>query len=191
MVEAAARTPFSGFFFIPSAGCGGHVIRKWALGPFFVFGDMRKVPDNLQSLVTGVVEPLGFELWGVEMLPRQKSGQLLRIYIDAEAGIGVGDCEKVSRQLSAVLDVEDPIAGEYTLEVSSPGMDRMLFEPAQFARYIGSELRIRLRSTVPGRKNFRGRLTAADEQQLQMQVDDESVEVLMDQIDTARVVPEF
>lgn len=152
---------------------------------------MRNVPDKLQGLVTGVVEPLGFELWGVEMLPRQKSGQLLRIYIDADGGIGVGDCEKVSRQLSAVLDVEDPIAGEYTLEVSSPGMDRLLFDAEQFARYVGSELRIRLRSSASGRKNFRGQLTAADAQSLQLQVDGESVELLIDQIDTARVVPKF
>lgn len=152
---------------------------------------MRKVPDKLHEMVAGVVEALGVSLWGVEMLPRQKSGQLLRIYIDGENGVGVGDCEKVSRQLSALLDVEDPIAGEYTLEVSSPGMDRLLFEPAHFAAFIDGELRVRLRSTAVGRKNFRGRLVAADEQSIELSVDGETVTVSMDQIDTARVVPEF
>jgi len=152
---------------------------------------MRKVPQNLLDMVDGVVSTLDYELWGIELLPRQKSGHLLRVYIEAPQGIGVDDCEKVSRQLSAVLDVEDPIHGEYTLEVSSPGMDRPLFTAEQFQRYVGSDVRVKLLSTAVGRKNYRGQLLSVDDQQLQMQVDKETVSLSLDQIDTARVVPQF
>ena len=164
------------------------------LRPIFCFLEvMNKVPQGLQTLVDGVVDSLGYELWGVELLPRPKSGQLLRIYIDtpSEAGIGVSDCEKVSRQLSAVLDVEDPIAGEYTLEVSSPGMDRPLYHAEQFARYIDSTVRVKLKSTAVGRKNFRGQLLAVEQGQIRMLVDGEPITLAMSDIDSARVVPQF
>ncbi len=154
---------------------------------------MNKVPKGLHTLVEGVVTSLGYALWGVELLPQPKSGQLLRVYIDtpASAAVGVADCEKVSRQLSAVMDVEDPIAGEYTLEISSPGMDRPLYNAQQFEAYVDSVVRVKLRPTVTGRKNFRGQLLAADEQQIKMLVDGEEVTLAMDDIDTARVVPQF
>ena len=152
---------------------------------------MRKVPDNLHAMVAGVVEPLGYELWGIEMLPRAKSGQLLRIYIETPNGVGVSDCEKVSRQMSAVLDVEDPIHGEYTLEVSSPGMDRPLFTAPQFARFVGEDVRVKLHAGVSGRKNFRGPLLSVEDDRLRMQVDQETVELAVDEIEKARVVPKF
>lgn len=154
---------------------------------------MNRIPQNLQLLVEGVVDSLGYELWGIELLPRQKSGQLLRVYIenDAEEGVGLGDCEAVSRQLSAVLDVEDPIAGEYTLEVSSPGMDRPLYLPEQYARYVGEVLRVKLKSTAAGRKNFRGQLLSVGEGRLTVLVDGEQVTLAMGDIDSARVVPQF
>lgn len=152
---------------------------------------MRKVPQNIIELVAGVVEPLGLELWGIELLPRQKSGQLLRVYIESGQGVDLSACEAVSRQLSAVLDVEDPIAGEYTLEVSSPGMDRPLFNAQQFARYVGSEVRVKLHSGAVGRKNYRGSLLKIEENQLDLQVDNEKVTLSLDQVDTARVVPKF
>jgi len=164
------------------------------LVPIFCFLDaMNKIPQGLQTLVEGVVGSLGYELWGIELLPSPKSGQLLRVYIDTQvqSGIAVVDCEKVSRQLSAVLDVEDPISGEYTLEVSSPGMDRPLYRPQQFVPYVGSVVRVKLKSTVTGRKNFRGRLLSADMQQMQMLVDGEEVTLAMNDIDSARVVPQF
>jgi len=152
---------------------------------------MRKVPKNIEDLVAGVVSSLGFGLWGIELLPRQKSGQLLRIYIDAEGGVGLSACEAVSRQMSAVLDVEDPIHGEYTLEVSSPGMDRPLFSESQFARYVGEEVRVKLHSGVAGRKNYRGNLQAAGKGQIQVMVEGQLVTLSLDEIDTARVVPNF
>ncbi len=153
---------------------------------------MNRIPQDLQKLVEGVVTSLGYVCWGLELLPRQDGGQLLRVYIERqEAGVDLGDCEKVSRQLSAVLDVEDPISGEYTLEVSSPGMDRPLYTPEQFQRYVDAVVRVRLKSTVLGRKNYRGRLLAADPQTLRMLVDGEEVTLAMNDIDTARVVPQF
>ena len=154
---------------------------------------MNKIPKGLRTLVEGVVDSLGYAPWGIELLPRARSGQLLRVYIDTPAGgeIGVSDCERVSRQLSAVLDVEDPIAGEYTLEVSSPGMDRPLYNAEQFARYEGSIIRVKLKPTVAGRKNFRGRLLLADAREIKMLVDGEEVTLALDEIDTARVVPQF
>jgi len=170
------------------------VLQEMGLRPIFCLpGLMNRIPQNLQLLVEGVVDSLGYELWGIELLPRQPSGQLLRVYIekDAEEGVGLGDCEAVSRQLSAVLDVEDPIPGEYTLEVSSPGMDRPLYRPEQYARYLDQTVRVKLKSSVAGRKNFRGQLLAVDEGQLSMLVDGEQVTLTMGDIDSARVVPQF
>ncbi|RMG35686.1 MAG: ribosome maturation factor RimP [Gammaproteobacteria bacterium] len=152
---------------------------------------MNKVPPSLQALVEKVVDSLGYEPWGIELLPRPAGGQLLRVYIERPEGIGVDDCERVSRQLSAVLDVEDPIAGEYVLEVSSPGMDRPFFRPDQFARYLQETVRVRLSSAVPGRRNYRGRLVAADADKITLLVDGESVELAIDDIDVARLVPQF
>lgn len=147
----------------------------------------------MQTLVQGVTDSLGLELWGVELLPRQKSGQLLRVYIesDADSGVGLADCEAVSRQLSAVLDVEDPISSEYTLEVSSPGMDRPLYLASHFARFVDSIVRVKLKSTVVGRKNYRGQLLAADQEQITMRVDGDQVLLSIEDIDSAHVVPQF
>jgi ribosome maturation factor RimP len=164
------------------------------LRPIFCFLEvMNKVPQGLQTLVDGFVGSLGYDLWGVELLPRPKSGQLLRVYIETQPqdGVDLSDCEKVSRQLSAVLDVEDPIAGEYTLEVSSPGMDRPLYNIEQFARYVDATVRVKLRSTVVGRKNFRGQLLAVEQGQIQMLVDGEQITLAISDIDSAHVVPQF
>ena len=121
---------------------------------------MNKVPTSLQALVEGTVDSLGYEPWGIELLPRPTGGQLLRVYIEKPEGIGVADCERVSRQLGAVLDVEDPIPGEYVLEVSSPGMDRPLYRPDQFARFVDQIVRVKLSSAGPGRSRFQRRRCA-------------------------------
>ena len=145
----------------------------------------------MQQLVEGVVESQGYEPWGIELLPRSSGGQLLRVYIESPQGIGVDDCERVSRQLSAVLDVEDPIAGEYVLEVSSPGMDRPLYRADQFARFVDETVRVRLSSAVPGRRNYRGRLLAVEGEKIRLLVDGETVDLAIGDIDSARVVPQF
>ena len=117
---------------------------------------MAAVDSTLKALLQPVVEALGCELWGLQLESGGKR-KLLRIYIDREEGIAVEDCERVSRQSSAVLDVEDAISGEYVLEVSSPGMDRPLYELSQYERYIGEDVSLRLRFAYDGRRNFKGR----------------------------------
>ncbi|MEN8822056.1 MAG: ribosome maturation factor RimP, partial [Abyssibacter sp.] len=116
--------------------------------------------------------------------------QIVRLYIDQEAGIGLGDCERVSREVSALMDVEDPISGHYTLEVSSPGLDRPLVKPQHFDAYIGWEIKIRLADSIEGRKRFRGQLIAREDDAIEMQVDGELHRFALRDIDTARLVPE-
>jgi ribosome maturation factor RimP len=121
---------------------------------------LRKVNSSevlITELIGTTVQALGLELWGVELL-QQGRYSLLRVYIEREEGVTIEDCEKVSRQVSALLDVEDPIAGEYTLEVSSPGVDRPLFSVEQYAKYVGSEVNLKLRRAVDGRRKFKGQI---------------------------------
>lgn len=113
--------------------------------------------DTLTQLLEPVVTGLGYELVGLEYHPNRKRG-LLRIYIDHSGGIGVDDCARVSHQVSGVLDVEEPVSGEYNLEVSSPGLDRPIFKRADYDRFIGEQVRVRLDGTWDGRRKFRGRL---------------------------------
>ena len=124
-------------------------------------GPVSSKLEQLQAMLAPVVEALGYECWGLEFMSQGRHS-LLRIYIDHADGILVEDCEKVSRQISGVLDVEDPISTEYTLEVSSPGMDRPLFTLAQFARHVGELVKIKLRSPYEGRRNFQGLLRGVE-----------------------------
>jgi len=110
---------------------------------------------QLVKLLEPTVLALGLQLWGVEHLSHGKQN-LLRIYIEREEGVSIQDCERVSRQVSSILDVEDPIPGEYTLEVSSPGADRRLFSLDQFEIYKGSEVNIKLHKLVGGRRRIKG-----------------------------------
>jgi ribosome maturation factor RimP len=146
--------------------------------------------EQLQALLAPVVEALGYECWGIEFLAQGKHS-VLRVYIDHANGILVDDCEKVSRQLSGVLDVEDPISVEYTLEVSSPGMDRPLFTLEQFARHAGEQVKIRLRSPFEGRRNFQGLLRGVEEQDVVVLVDDHEYLLPIDSVDKANIIPRF
>lgn len=113
--------------------------------------------ERIRDIVKPVIEALGCQLWGMEFLGQGRHS-LLRIYLDKPGGVSIEDCAEVSRQLSAVLDVEDPISTEYTLEVSSPGLDRMLFTLEQYRDYVGSQVKLRLSENFEGRRNFAGRL---------------------------------
>jgi ribosome maturation factor RimP len=147
--------------------------------------------SELKQLLGPVVEALGCELWGLELQAGGKT-KLLRIYIDrAEDGIGVDDCERVSRQASAVLDVEEAINGEYILEVSSPGMDRPLYELNQYEQYIGEDISLRLRFPYEGRRNFKGRLTGIDNDEIVLVVTDHEFLFPVEGIEKANVVPRF
>ena len=151
---------------------------------------MAAVDSTLKALLQPVVEALGCELWGLQLDSGGKR-KLLRIYIDREEGIGVEDCERVSRQSGAVLDVEDAISGEYVLEVSSPGMDRPLYELGQYERYIGEDVSLRLRFAYDGRRNFKGRLMGVDGDEIVLVVADTEYLFPVEGIDKANVVPRF
>ena len=129
---------------------------------------------ELETLVAPAVAALGYELWGCEFASAGKNRRLLRVYIDRAQGVNVDDCAKISRQISAILDVEDPIAGAYLLEVSSPGLERPLFTLAQCRRYLGSKIRVRLRTAVEGQRNFTGTLQSVSEERVILQLDAES-----------------
>jgi len=137
---------------------------------------MAKDIATLQALLEPTITALGYELLGCVFLPQGRRG-LLRIYIDSEKGIHIADCEKVSRQVSAVLDVEDPIMGTYTLEVSSPGLNRPLFKLAHFQKYIGSMVNIRLHMPNNNRRQFRGVLQAVLGDTVVVKIDDQTFEL--------------
>ncbi|MCO2379587.1 ribosome maturation factor RimP [Pseudomonas aeruginosa] len=146
--------------------------------------------EQLQALLVPVVEALGYECWGVEFISQGRHS-VLRVYIDRPEGILIDDCEAVSRQVSGILDVEDPISGEYTLEVSSPGMDRPLFTLEQFAKHAGEQVKIRLRSPYEGRRNYQGILRGVEEQDVVVLVDDHEYLLPIDSIDKANIIPRF
>jgi ribosome maturation factor RimP len=152
---------------------------------------MHKAPARLEDLVRGAVDALGYEMLGVEYVSRPSAGHLLRIYIDSEKGVGLADCEKVSHQVSGVLEVEDPIHGDYALEVSSPGLDRPLFEKAHFARFAGEVARVRLNVALNGRSNYKGIIVEVDGDDIVMQVEGERVRLPFAQVSSARLVPQF
>jgi len=146
----------------------------------------------LEELIRPVVEGLGFQFWGMEYLSQGKDS-VLRIFIETEAekGIDVEDCAQVSRQVSSILDVEDPITGEYNLEVSSPGLDRPLFELAQYQAYVGAIIALRLRVPFDGRRKFKGQLVGIENDEVVIRVDQEEYILPIDLIEKANVVPQF
>jgi len=198
LIELSTENPYMGFFVIYTVTvykC------KWALSPFFVSAfykiDFRRKRLSakytiLEEFIRPVVEGLGFEFWGMEYLSLGKDS-VLRVFIetDAEKGIDVEDCARVSRQISSILDVEDPITGEYNLEVSSPGLDRPLFSLVQYQAYIGSIVTLRLRVPFDGRRKFKGQLMGIESEDVIIRVDQEEYLLPIDLIDKANVVPQF
>ncbi|MEX2353266.1 MAG: ribosome maturation factor RimP [Gammaproteobacteria bacterium] len=151
---------------------------------------MYKQNKQLVELVEPVVSAMGCELVGIEHL-RQGRYSLLRIYIDKVDGITLADCEKVSHQVTGVLDVEDPIQGAYNLEVSSPGLDRPLFTLQQFGRYTGKLAKLGLGTKLEGRRKLSGRIIEAGTDYVLMDVEGTQYKVPADSIDNARLVPEM
>ncbi len=144
----------------------------------------------LNALIEPVITAMGFELWGIEHLAQGKHSRLV-VYIDSPEGITVDHCADVSRQVSGILDVEDPIPGQYQLEVSSPGMDRPLFTLEQFERYKGNVVSLRLRAPFDGRRKFKGLLAGTEGEDVLLHLDGEEYCFPIDGIDQARVVPQF
>ncbi|QAX81724.1 ribosome maturation factor RimP [Candidatus Pseudomonas adelgestsugas] len=145
---------------------------------------------QLQALLAPVIVALGYEYWGIEF-SAQRRHVILRIYIDKEGGVLVDNCVTVSRHISGVMDVEDLISVKYTLEVSSPGLERPLFTIEQFIKFIGKQVKIRLRSKFDGRRNFQGLLCGVEEQDIVVQVYDHELLLPIDIIDKANIVPSF
>ncbi|MDH3353788.1 MAG: ribosome maturation factor RimP [Chromatiales bacterium] len=152
---------------------------------------MARANARIEQMIKPAVEALGFELVGVEQLSQGRHS-MLRIYIDHEDGITVEHCANVSRQVGAVFDVEDPIHGEYTLEVSSPGVERPLFTLEQVAKFIGQQVDIKLHTPVEGRRHFKGELVSVEGDEFTIELgDDESLTCTMDDIDKAKLIPKL
>jgi ribosome maturation factor RimP len=174
------------------------MIRKKGLTALFCFPDletrtcaaMTGRAEEIRDMLAPTVEALGFELLGVEYAP-STGNSLLRLYIDAEKGIGIEDCEAVSREVSALLDVEDPIPGEYSLEVSSPGIDRPLFGAAQFARHVGEQAKVSLRIPQEGRRRLQGRIARVEGGTVFIAEEKAEYAVAEANIEKARLVPDF
>ena len=150
---------------------------------------MSREQRRFHEMLSPSVEALGCELLGVQLSrgPRQS---LLRIYIDRPEGVTLDDCERVSHQVSGILDVEDPIAGQYSLEVSSPGADRPLFVEEHFRRFAGHRVKLRLAVPVEGRRNLTGQLEGAEDGEVLVELDGRRWKLPLDQIAQARLVPD-
>ena len=146
--------------------------------------------QKLNELLQPLVEDLGYEFVGLEYNSNPKHS-LLRIYIDRDDGVGIEDCETVSREVAALLDVKDPIRSQYNLEISSPGLDRPLFTAEHYAEFAGSEAQITLFAPHEGRRKFKGRILSADENSVRIEQDGAEVTLGFDNIAKARLVPDY
>ena len=151
---------------------------------------LSQLEKKLTQMLDGAVGALGYELLGIEFV-RAGKHSTLRVYIDSENGIDVDDCADASHQISAVLDIEDPISTEYNLEVSSPGLDRPLFKAAHYNQVIGQTITVKLQMPQDGRRNFKGELIQCDELQFTVKVDNEQFQLSYDNVLKANLVPEF
>jgi len=145
---------------------------------------------KLTKLLQPLVEDLGYEFVGLDY-GSDPNNAVLVIYIDQEAGVKVEDCEKVSREVAALLDVEDPIPGHYNLEVSSPGLDRPLFTPDQYERFTGEVVRVSLFAPQDGRRKFKGTILGTEGDQVKLELDGSEVLLEMNNIAKARLVPDY
>ena len=159
---------------------------------------MSDKATEIANLLAPTVEALDLELLGVEYITAP-GGATLRLYIDVpfeqqpERMVDIDDCERVSREVSAQLDVEDPISGNYNLEVSSPGVDRPLFTLAQFARHVGESAKVTLKLPTNGRRRLQGEISTVDLDAgtVTFTVDNAPFEVVLDNIDKARIMPDW
>lgn len=162
------------------------------LVPIFCLWSTMSLPSTsrLNEIIRPAIELLGYEFVATEMVP-QGQRMLLRIYIDSEEGVTIKDCELVSRQVSAVLDVEDPILGKYFLEVSSPGSDRLLVTEEHFRRFIGHRIKIKSRQARDGRRNYTGLLQSVNEGNITVVVDGDTYDLPISDIEKANLVPDI
>jgi ribosome maturation factor RimP len=152
--------------------------------------ERKTVTAGLRERLCALLEPLlgrlGYELIELEYAPG-RAHALLRLYIDREGGVGLDDCERVSREVSSLLDLEDPIPSAYTLEVSSPGFDRLLRTPAHFGRFLGARVFVELKEPREGRRRYTGKLLTVNEGGIALEVDRERVAMTFAEIGKARL----
>jgi ribosome maturation factor RimP len=147
--------------------------------------------EELSQLLQPAIADLGLELVGIEF-STGAAGSLLRVYIDeSERGVTIDDCERASREVSALLDVNDPVAGRYTLEVSSPGLERPLFTPAHFERFAGEQVKITVNLPIDGRRRFQGRIDAVDADRVTIEQDGKALAIAHANIAKARLAPDY
>ena len=151
---------------------------------------MEARSTRLEKVIEPTVKAMGFTLWGVDLTQHNQKANLC-VFIDSIEGITVDDCAEVSSQIEAVLEVEDVLPRNLTLQVSSPGMDRVLFKPQQFQSYLGEEIDVRLAWPLEGRTHFRGRLNSSDSEGFQIELDAGEINVEFQQLQRARLVPTF
>jgi len=151
---------------------------------------LARLEQQLTQLFEPTVEALGFELVGVEFV-RAGKHSTLRVYIDHADGIDVDNCAEVSHQVSAILDVEDPISTEYFLEVSSPGADRRLFKAQHYIDFVGEKVAIKLNTPQQGRRNFAGQLKNCENDEIVVEVDGVEYRLMLANIEKANIVPNF
>lgn len=149
------------------------------------------IEEKIEAVLRPTVESMEFNWWGMEFLPAGRH-TLLRIFIEKPDGtVNSDETYMVCKQISAILDVEDVISSEFRLEVSSPGMDRLLFTPDQYKRYEGEEVQVKSSIAVLGRKKFKGPMLKVTDEGIEVEVDNELYEIPFDLIDKANVVPKF
>ncbi|MEI6898101.1 MAG: ribosome maturation factor RimP [Psychromonas sp.] len=151
---------------------------------------MASLEQRLTEMFAPSVEDLGYELVGIEYI-RAGSHSTLRVYIDQDAGILVDDCAAVSRQISALMDVEDPITNEYTLEVSSPGLERPLFNATHYAAFSGETVKIQLRMPIQNRRKWKGIIDRVEGEIICVNVDGTLERFALSNIQKANIVPKF
>ena len=161
---------------------------------------MQKDPYHLVDLLKPSINELGFELWGIEFHANTKNA-ILRIFIDHQDGVNIDHCVEVSHQVTGLLDVHDPIKTHYTLEVSSPGLDRSFFYPEQFLQYLGETVKFQLNTLVDARRRLEGKLIelradgvlielpAKKSKKKEAVLEAQKILILFDWIDRANLIP--
>lgn len=144
----------------------------------------------IETKILPTVEALGYELWACLYLA-QGQQSILRVYIDSDKGVRLADCERVSRQISALLDVEDPMLGHYNLEVSSPGLDRPLTKERHFQRYIGHNIRVSTQTPIDNQRKFKGLLQSVELAGIVLKQEEKELVLTWDNILRANVLPEM
>jgi ribosome maturation factor RimP len=185
--NADREAPFRGFLFF-WVGLGAHFCLQRPSGA--VEGDAvtGMLRERLIALVEPVLERQGYELVDLEFAAG-RAHAVVRLFIDGPAGVGLEDCAAASREVSALLDAEDPIPNAYTLEVSSPGFDRVLRTRAHFGRFVGSRVHVELKDPRAGRRRYTGKLLTVDDSGIALEVDQEHVALTFKEIGKARLAP--